>query len=181
MRVLTPAQRQATLNLETERLRLRAPVLKDFGASAALCMDDEVMRFITGRVATREEAWARFMRWVGHWSLCGFGFWLVEEKSSNYFVGEIGVADLKRDLDPAMDAKLEAGWVLATWAHGKGFATEAMQAVLAWSDQQFSGVGTYCIIDPGHQASLRVAEKCGFGQAANTLYRDEPVVVLQRG
>lgn len=181
MRYLKPSERQENPVLETQRLRLRAPVLEDFGASAAMSMDEEVMRFITGRAATREEAWARFMRLFGHWSLCGFGFWVVEEKSTNYFVGEIGVADFKRDLDPSMDGKLEAGWVLANWAHGQGFATEAMQAVLEWSDQHYAGTGMFCMIEPGHTASLRVAEKCGFGQAAKTLYRGEPVVVLQRG
>ena len=41
--------------------------------------------------ATREEAWARLLRYAGHWALLGYGFWLVEDRTTGSFVGEVGV------------------------------------------------------------------------------------------
>jgi RimJ/RimL family protein N-acetyltransferase len=56
----------------------------------------------------------------------------------------------------------EAGWLFATWAHGRGFATEAVRAMLAWSDAQPRMGETVCIVDLANGASQRVALKCGY-------------------
>jgi RimJ/RimL family protein N-acetyltransferase len=60
----------------------------------------------------------------------GFGFWVVREKSTGRFVGEVGLANFRRDIEPSLGESKEAGWVLSPWAHGKGFATEAVRAAL---------------------------------------------------
>ncbi len=60
--------------------------------------DPEVTRYIGGKPLTEEESWARLLRYVGHWSLLGFGYWVVEEKTTGNFIGEVGFADYKRDL-----------------------------------------------------------------------------------
>ena len=62
--------------------------------------DPAVARFIGGKPFTREEVWARILRYVGHWTLMGFGFWAIEEKATGDFIGEVGLADFQRDLDP---------------------------------------------------------------------------------
>src|ERR1700729_2426842 len=83
--------------LETERLILRAHGIDDFVHSAAMWADPEVTRYIGGKPLSEEETWARLLRYVGHWSLLGFGYWVVEEKATGNFAGEIGFADYKRD------------------------------------------------------------------------------------
>src|SRR5579872_1670563 len=115
--------------LETDRLRLRGHCIDDFPACAAMWADAGVTRFIGGRPLSGEEAWARLLRYVGHWDLLGFGYWVVEEKASGTFAGEVGLAEFKRDIEPAIDVP-EAGWVLTTAAQGKGYATGALRAVL---------------------------------------------------
>ena len=130
-----------------------------------------VTRFIGGKPSTREELWMRLMRNVGHWSLLGFGYWVVEVKASGRFVGEVGFAELKRDIEPSFEGMPEGGWVLAPEAHGKGFATEAVKAILAWGDKHFAGRTTTCIISPENTASIRVAEKCGYREVARTTSR----------
>jgi RimJ/RimL family protein N-acetyltransferase len=70
--------------------------------------------------------------------------------------------------------------VLASWAHGNGFATEAIKAALAWYEGQFGALRTVCMIAPENDASLRVAEKCGYREFAHALYKDDPVVLLER-
>src|ERR1700692_4018723 len=114
--------------LETERLKLRAHRLDDFVNCAAMARDAPVTRFVGGKPLSEEEAWTKFLRYAGHWSLLGFGYWAVQEKSSGNFVGEIGFADYKRELEPSLKGEPEIGWVLASAAHGKGYAPEEVPA-----------------------------------------------------
>jgi RimJ/RimL family protein N-acetyltransferase len=166
-------------SLDTERLTLRGHTLADFPECAALWGDPDVTRHIGGRAFTREECWSRHVRYVGHWALLGFGYWVAREKATGRFVGEVGLAEFKRDVAPPFEGTPEAGWVLATWSHGKGFATEAMRAVLAWGDANL-GPRTVCMIDPPNVASVRVAEKCGFREIARTTYKGGPALVFER-
>ncbi len=167
--------------LDTARLTLRAHRLEDFPECAQLWADPQVTRFIGGKPATSEEVWAKVLRNAGHWALLGYGYWVVREKGTGRFVGEVGLADLHRTLQPSLAGAPESGWVLSPWAHGKGFATEAVTAVLAWGAAHLPGGGrTVCIIDPGNEASLRVARKCGYREWVRTTYREEPVILLER-
>lgn len=166
--------------LDTARLTLRAHRLADLAECAAMWADPAVTRYIGGRPATTDEVWARLLRYVGHWALLGFGYWVVRERMSGRFVGEVGLADYKRDLSPPLGATPEIGWALAAEAQGHGFATEAVQAVLGWADTHFAEGRTVCLIDPDNEPSLRVAAKCGYHEFQRTLYKGAPVILLQR-
>lgn len=165
--------------LETPRLRLRGHTPADFAASYAMWSDERVVRHIGGRVFTEEEVWARLLRYAGHWALLGFGYWVVEEREGGGFVGEVGFADFRRAMDPPLGDRPEAGWVLAPGAHGRGYASEALAAALAWGDARFSRP-TVCIIDPENAPSIRVAEKAGYREVARTTYHGSPTVVFER-
>ncbi len=166
--------------LETERLRLRGLVMADFDASAAMWADPDVTRFIGGKPFTREEAWVRFQRHLGHWVLLGYGYWLIEEKTSGRFVGEGGFGDFKREIDPPLD-RPEQGWALAPWAHGRGYASEAVTAMLAWAEPHFSRRDFVCMIAPENAPSLRVAEKAGYREYARTSYKGAATILFRRG
>lgn len=166
--------------LETRRLILRAPRRADFAAVAALWGDAEVTRFIVPAPLSREEAWGRFVRAFGHWTLCGYGFWAVEEKASGRHIGEAGFLDAQRDIRPPLDELPEVGWVLARAAWGQGYATEAVGAVLVWGDTQLQVPRTACIISPDNHASLNVARKLGFQQPVPASYRNESVLLHYR-
>jgi RimJ/RimL family protein N-acetyltransferase len=166
--------------LETERLRLRAHRLDDFDACAAMWADPEVVKYTVGKPLTREDVWARMLRYAGHWALLGFGYWAMEEKATEEFVGELGFADLKRDMEPSIEGMAEIGWILALRAHGKGYATEATRAVIAWGEKRFRQEKMVCIIDPANLASVRVAEKCGFREVLRTTYKGMPTILFER-
>jgi RimJ/RimL family protein N-acetyltransferase len=171
--------------LETDRLRLRGHGLSDFAHCAAMWADPKVTEHIGGKPLTEEECWARLLRYVGHWALLGFGYWVVEEKATGNFAGETGFADYKRDLEPTLKGVPEIGWVFATQAHGKGYATEAVRAAVAWGDAHFSSSGgmgarTACIIAPENIASIRVAVKCGYRELARTTYKGHPTIMFVR-
>ncbi len=166
--------------IETARLRLRGHRVGDFGDCAAMWGDATVARHIGGRPSSAEESWARMLRYAGLWALLGYGYWAVEEKASGRFVGDVGFADFKRDVQPSFDGAPEIGWVLAPWAHGVGFATEAVGAAVAWGDGHFGAPPTVCMIDPDNAASIRVAEKCGYREFARTAYKGQPAILFRR-
>ncbi len=166
--------------LETERLKLRGHRLEDFAPFAAMWADPAVTRHIGGRPFSAEESWARLLRYAGHWTLLGFGFWAVEEKATGNFAGELGFADCRRDIEPSLGQMPEAGWAFARQFHGKGYASEAMGAVIAWGDERFGPSRTACIIHPQNTASIRVAEKYGYRQLQSTTYKGQPTIIFIR-
>ncbi len=166
--------------LETERLRLRGHRVGDLVHCAGMWAEPEVVRHTVRKALTEEESWRRLLSYVGHWALMGFGFWVAEEKATGKFVGEIGFADFKRDLEPSLKGVPEIGWVLAAHAHGKGYATEAVRAALAWGDEHFQPARTACIIVPENLQSIRVAAKCGYEEFARTTYKGHSVLMFAR-
>jgi RimJ/RimL family protein N-acetyltransferase len=166
--------------LETERLRLRCHRVDDFADCAAMWADPAVITYVGGKPLTAEEVWARLVRYVGHWALLGFGFWAVEEKGTGRFVGDLGFMHFKRDIEPSLADAPEIGWILASHAHGKGYATEAVRAAVAWGERRFGSARTACIINPENTASIRVAEKCGYTGPLDATYKDHPIFMFFR-
>ncbi|ULH18308.1 GNAT family N-acetyltransferase (plasmid) [Deinococcus sp. KNUC1210] len=151
--------------LTTDRLLLRGHQPNDLDACVALWQDPAVIQYTTGQPLARQDVWTRLLRHPGHWALFGYGYWLVFEQTTGRFVGELGLARFKRTLldnQPEFDALPEAGWVLMPWAHGRGYAREAMTAVLKWHDQQRIADRSFCIIQPENVPSLRLADLLGY-------------------
>jgi RimJ/RimL family protein N-acetyltransferase len=142
--------------------------------------DSEVVRHISGIPSTRSQTWIRLLSYVGHWAELGFGYWAIEETATKRFVGEAGFADFKRDIVPSMQGVPELGYVLAPWCHGKGYATQAVRAVLDWGDEHFSDPRTVCMIAPENLASIRVAEKCGYQIFERSTFAGGPALFLER-
>ena len=166
--------------LETARLRMRGHQVSDYDHSCALWGDPQTVRYIRPKPFTAEEVWSRMLRHAGHWALLGFGSWVVEEKATGRFVGEVGFLDYHRDIKPQPMHTPEVGWVLAPHAAGKGYATEAVGAALAWGDGHFATKQTWCIITPENAASIRVAKKCGFGDPQSVTYGTDPLLRFVR-
>jgi RimJ/RimL family protein N-acetyltransferase len=140
--------------------------------------DERVVRHISGIPSTREQSWSRLVRYVGHWSLMGFGYWVVEDHQGA-FLGEVGFADYQRAITPPLTAP-EAGWVFASPAHGAGYATEAVRRMTAWADECLAASETVCIFDPSHEASIHVALKCGYGDPVHVDYAGVDTLMLKR-
>jgi RimJ/RimL family protein N-acetyltransferase len=166
--------------VETARLRLRAFRENDLDAHATMLGDPEIVRFLGGQVATREETWRRLLGGAGLWAVLGFGYWAIEERETGAYLGQIGFSDFKREMTPSIEGLPEIGWMLATSAQGKGIATEAAQGALGWADAALPGRRVVAIIDAANLASIRVAEKIGLSAREPALYKDEPILVFRR-
>lgn len=166
--------------LETARLRLRAHRPGDHEACTALWADPEVTRYIGGRPFTAEETWRRMLASIGLWSMLGYGYWAVEEKATGRYIGDLGFADFRREIDPSLRDMLEFGWVLSPAAHGQGYASEAVAAATEWAQRHLPDKRAVCIIAPDNLPSIRVAEKAGFREWRRTTYHGGPTVVFAR-
>jgi len=166
--------------LETARLRLRANESRDLAAFAAMWQQPEFYRYLGGQPLPEEEVWTKLLRHMGLWVLQGYGYWAVEEKATGSFIGAVGFGEWQRALEPSLKGWPEAGWVFASHTHGLGYATEAVQAVLAWGDAHLAQPRTVCIIDPANVPSLRLAARLGYQEASRAIYKGNPIVVLER-
>ncbi|MEQ8403690.1 MAG: GNAT family N-acetyltransferase [Oceanicaulis sp.] len=166
--------------LETERLILRGFTAADFDAFAAIWADMNVVRHITGAPSPARDSWARLLRLAGSWPLLGYGYWAVEEAATGRLAGLAGFADFMRELDAGVAGLPEAGWVFGSNFHGKGYATEAMGAALAWLDGRPEGARSFCLIHPDNAASVNVAEKLGYGGRFETPFGGQTTLVFLR-
>lgn len=166
------------VRLETERLILRAHELQDFDAMAAMWADPRVAQFIGGTASTPEQSWARLIRYIGFWPALGFGYFAILDKASGQFIGEAGLADFHRDINPPLDGTAEAGWALMPNQWGKGYATEALIAILDWYQALPNARAVSCIIDPDNEPSNRLAAKVGFRLICVTEYKGTKSRVL---
>jgi RimJ/RimL family protein N-acetyltransferase len=180
VRVLSEPIPVAVPALSTERLRLRGHRKNDLDACVALWSDLDMVRYIGGKPSTRDATWSRLLQYLGHWSVNGFGYWLVEEIATGRYVGEVGIADFLREMEPSLKGSPEAGWVIAPWAQGRGYASEALTAVLGWADANLDHPAIACLIDPDNAPSLRVADKLGFRETMRTTFHGMPTVLMWR-
>lgn len=166
--------------IETSHLILRGHHPDDFVALKEIWEDQEVVKHISGTPSTEQQSWMRLANYLGHWSLMGFGYWGIEEKSTGKYIGEIGFADFKREITPSIAGIPEAGWILSSAVHGKGYGKEALKAVLDWSDKNLSFDKTVCIINPENVRSISLAEKCGYQKVCETIFNGRATILFER-
>jgi RimJ/RimL family protein N-acetyltransferase len=147
--------------LTTDRMILTALRVDHWEAYATMWADPRMTEFIGGKPRTRNESWSKFAASTGLWNLLGYGYWAFTDRESGKLLGVGGLSQWERGISE-LEGFPEAGWGFAPESWGEGCATEAVAAVLGWSDRVLNAPEVRCVIDPGNQASHRVAEKLGF-------------------
>lgn len=140
--------------IETDRLILRVPQIKDFDRFAQMLADEGAARYIGG-TAPRAAAWRRFLQMPGAWLLQGFGMFSVLEKSSGLWMGQIG--PWRPDGWPGN----EIGYAFHPEAWGRGYALESGLASIDWAFAQLGWDNIIHCIDPANAASQRLAQRFG--------------------
>jgi RimJ/RimL family protein N-acetyltransferase len=92
---------------------------------------------------------------LGHWQLRGYGQWALVERGTEKLVGRAGL------WRPEEWPGLEIGWLLARPQWGRGFATEAARAALAYGRDVVGADRVISLIRPENTPSIRVAERLG--------------------
>jgi RimJ/RimL family protein N-acetyltransferase len=164
--------------VETERLTLHEWRPADVDAYARICSDPEVMRYLwPPRPATPAEAAYGVMQMREHWGEHGFGHWAVEERESGRFVGRTGIKHHPEwELDPT---NTEVGWLYGPEVWGRGYATEAARAAMAFLREEIGRTGEIIsIAHPDNLASRRVMEKVGLGYAGRRLWEGKGIEIV---
>jgi RimJ/RimL family protein N-acetyltransferase len=157
--------------VETERLRLRPwRAAEDLPALAALNADAEVMRWVApNRPLRPDESAVLLERVEDHWREHGYGLWAVEPRAGD--AGCIGFAGLAiPSFLPEVLPAVEVGWRLDRAWWGRGLATEAARASIAFGFETLGLRSVVSVIDAGNERSLRVAEKLGMRPAPDRLH-----------
>src|SRR5215831_14989217 len=147
---------KAPEHIETTRLVLRKPTAADAEAIyGRYASDTEVTKYLGWpRHRSIEETKAFLAHSEAAWIRWPAGPYLIESRGDRKLLGGSGFT---------FEAPTVAltGYVLARDAWGRGYATEALAAVVAVA-QRLGVQRLYALCHPNHQASIHVLEKCGF-------------------
>jgi RimJ/RimL family protein N-acetyltransferase len=142
--------------IETERLTLRRFTEADRETVARWNADESFTRHLAG-VQTREQSDAAFDRWARHWEERGFGLLAVEWNETGELIGRVGPQFHRYwPQDPEVVRAFDPEW----W--GRGLATEAGAAAVAWASGDLGYARLVSITTEANIASRNVMAKLGF-------------------
>ena len=147
------------LPVETDRLRLRELTEADTEALHRIYGDAETARYLgrTGQPTADLEATARVAGFVRrHAELHGFSMWAVDEREGEPVVGIAGLIWVD-----GHGPDVEAAYVFRRDRWGRGYATEALRAVLAIGHERLGLDRIVALAYPANEASRRVMDKAG--------------------
>lgn len=150
--------------LHTERLTLRYLTLDDAPFMLELVNDPDFLRHIGDRgVRTLEEA-RRYLSDgpIASYEQHGFGLFMTQLRDDATQIGTCGL--LKR----SALADVDVGFAFLPAFRGRGYATEAAAAVLAWGKEKKGLQRIIAIVSPENVGSARVLEKIGLRDGGST-------------
>jgi len=162
---------QAATELETERLRFRMLRESDFPTYEKWCASIDVMRYLGGKTLDRIAAWRHMAFFIGHWTLRGYGYYAVEEKSTGDFIGRVGFTNQQGW------PGFELGWTIWPEYQGRGYATEAARMLLPYAFDVLDQPHVISLIHPDNTPSRKVAEKLGEKIEGETEVMGMPVLI----
>ena len=145
-------------NLETPRLILRNWKREDIEPFALLNADPRVCEFLPN-VITREETLASLDKIQSHFNDFGFGLFAVELRSTNKFIGFVGLKYFS--FDAYFTPNVELAWRLSWEYWGQGLATEAAKKVTRYGFECLKLPEILAITAKNNKRSWRVMEKLG--------------------
>ncbi|MEO3414386.1 GNAT family N-acetyltransferase [Roseovarius sp. CAU 1744] len=148
---MTTACQVPTIN--TDDLILREYRETDFEAFAAFGASERA-RFVGGP-QDRWSSWRSFMAGIGHWTLRGYGMWMVEHRQTGRVAGRVGMI-----FNDSWDEP-ELGWHIYDGFEGKGYAFQATHAARAYSAEHFGLDAVISYIDPENTRSVALARRLG--------------------
>ena len=155
--------------IRTSRLLLKPLSIDDLSFMVRMQSDPEVMKHIGGGgVRTPELVRANVERnlnlRLNHPLL---GQWIIRIAESGQ---EIGSILLRPPATATPERGVEIGYSLLTEAWGKGYATEAVRAMIDYVALNMAGESVMAMVSPTHPSSIKVLEKAGMQAAGESVY-----------
>ena len=152
--------------METARLILRPWREADFKPYAELNADPQVRRFFPS-LLTEAESFAQAASIRDAIVQRGWGFWAVELKQTNEFIGFVGLNQVDADSGISNAPLVEIGWRLAAAHWGKRFAPEAGHAALDFAFHKLAITDVYTFTPLTNEPSIRVMRKLGMSDTGS--------------
>jgi RimJ/RimL family protein N-acetyltransferase len=147
-------------HLETERLVVRTFEARDGDAWVAMFSDPEVTRFLPEAPRTSDTFKTQLTARHEMEAELGYAMWAVEEKTTGTFIGQCGLRPAAT-MDPSAGSEIDLAYHLATASWNKGYATEAVVAVLGHGLGSVGLDRVMAVALPQNVGSWRVMEKAG--------------------
>ena len=165
------------MRLETGRLVIRSFVPDDAeGLHERVFSLPEAMRFIPkGPVTELERTRRSVQRYIEHESTYGYSLWAVLDRADDEFIGSCGLV-----LVEGKGPEVELAYHFTPSRWGKGYATEAARACLAYGFERAGLDRVIAICAPEHIASRRVMEKSGMTFVGPCRYYDMDLVKYEK-
>jgi RimJ/RimL family protein N-acetyltransferase len=119
--------------------------------------DPEVREHL-GDLLTREQSDASVAQFQAEFEQRGYGWWAVEVQATGAFIGFAGLDQVDDDMP---FTGVEIGWRLARSAWGRGYATEAALAVLAYGFDALELPEILAVTTVGNLRSQAVMRRIG--------------------
>jgi RimJ/RimL family protein N-acetyltransferase len=145
--------------LRTDRLLLREWTAADREDFAEMSSDPAVMELLYPGTLSRKESDELVDRFQAHFEQRGFGYWALEIPSVTSFAGFVGLSVPR--YEAPFTPCVEVGWRLARPYWGRGYATEAAAAALAFGFGELALGEIVAMTVPANVRSLRVMERLG--------------------
>ena len=143
---------------ETERLVIREMVLEDVPALCEICRQEAVRAFIRDVGDDIQEETKKHSAYIEQvYRFYDYGYWGVYNRKTGELIGRCGIQDCR--LNGVWE--LELGYLLNPSEWGKGYATEAVSAVMDYAFGCLGITRIFALIEPENQHSVRVAERVG--------------------
>ncbi|MGH2539946.1 MAG: GNAT family N-acetyltransferase [Actinomycetota bacterium] len=160
-------------SIETERLRLRRFSPRDVAPFQVYRADDDVARFQSWSGFTLEQA-ARFVREMASSDpgVPGEPFQVALARLDD----DVLVGDCMLALDPGDPPNAEVGYTVAPGSQGRGYASEAVAALLDYAFDELGVAKARAVTDSRNAPSIAVAERLGMRLVGTvrTTFKDEP-------
>lgn len=143
-----------SIKIETPRMFLRLIKEEDLPEVSELNSDPEVRKFFPDGIQNEAQTRARIQEFMSYYKEKGLPCFIILDKNTNEFIGRCGFG-------PIETGEVEVGYLIARKFWGKGYASEALKALLNWSKKNISADDIIAFAPLKHTASHRVMEKCG--------------------
>lgn len=151
------------MKLETKRLILRKWKKSDLEPFAKINSDKEVCKFLPS-IISHQGSEEMMQKIIAHFDKYGFGFFAVELKENESFIGFIGLSKVDY-FDPPFSSvektPIEISWRLDKKYWNQGLASEGAKAVLSYAFTKLKLKEIVAFTTTNNKPSKKVMEKIG--------------------
>lgn len=170
-------------SVTTRRLDLVPAARDDVDILWAIWREPAVRRYLFDDVPVTRERVAGILDNLLASAVERLGVWLARERGSERAIGIVGLRRADASHDPALAGAVEVLVSFASAAWGRGYATEALTAVLDYAFRALGLGQVVAVVDVPNEASHRLIARLGFtptGEHQGAVYRARTYVLTVR-